>query len=132
MPNDTQSTTEPAVETAKHTPGPWYLVEQNNEIRIYSDWNGRRGGVALSIGSVALSFRPRRQGSHRGEKMVYRPFSEQDRADARLIAAAPELLAFANKIAHLMPTREPEQTTTSVIDIAIYEARHLVAKAEGL
>jgi hypothetical protein len=52
-------------------------------------------------------------------------------ANARLIAFAPELLAFVNQVAHLMPTREPEQTTRSVIDRAIYNARHLVDKVEG-
>jgi hypothetical protein len=52
-------------------------------------------------------------------------------ANARLIAFAPELLAFVNQVAHLMPTREPEQATRSVIDRAIYNARHLVDKVTG-
>jgi hypothetical protein len=77
-----------------HTPGPWHVIEDGPIIRIhFSLPDGRQSGSAVTIGSTALQFRAPRQGSHRGEKMVYRPFADHDRADALLIAAAPELLA---------------------------------------
>jgi hypothetical protein len=80
-----------------HTPGPWHVIENHPTIRIhFSLPDGRESGSTVTIGSTALQFRAPRQGSHRGEQMVYRPFADHDRADARLIAAAPTLLTDTN------------------------------------
>lgn len=104
--------------------GPWHLVEAGPSIlRVhFSLADGQESGVALSIGSTALQFRASRQGSHRGETMVYRPFSESDRANGRLIAAAPELLAALKDI--LAISEIPACATRE-------KAVAAIAKAEG-
>ena len=89
--------------TVAHATGPWHLVDAETSLRIhFSLPDGRQSGVAVSIGSTALSFRAPRQGNHRGERMIYRPFSDGDRANARLIAAAPELLAACKALVDLL------------------------------
>lgn len=71
----------------------WHLVQTNRtDLRICPDYKGQPSGIALSIGSRALSFVPHRTGSRRGEKMVYRDFTPEDMEIARLITASPELL----------------------------------------
>jgi hypothetical protein len=69
----------------------WTLIEEGSVLWISPNAEHRYPGTE-NIGSTTLKFRPRRQGSHRGETMVYCPFTDEDRAKARLIAAAPELL----------------------------------------
>lgn len=69
----------------------WHLTSTPRELRISQDFDGKPDGVALSIGSTALSFRPRRSGSRRGETMRYHEFSHEDKALAHLLAAAPDL-----------------------------------------
>jgi hypothetical protein len=68
----------------------WSLVEEPFRLSVV---NAMVPGGTICVGSTSLTFRPHRQGSHRGQKMVYRRFNDEDRANARLIAAAPELLA---------------------------------------
>jgi hypothetical protein len=67
---------------------PWHLIETPTLLEIRPDLGGKPGGVAVSIGSARLSFRPRRTGTRRGETMRYREFGEPDRALARLIVRA--------------------------------------------
>ena len=53
--------------TVAHATGPWHLVDAETSLRIhFSLPDGRQSGVAVSIGSTALSFRAPRQGNHRG------------------------------------------------------------------
>lgn len=83
---------------ARHTEGPWALAHnpagvQSESLEITTDGNGRFRPAVLYIGNVPLRFRPRRSGSHKGETMEYGEFTAKNVADARLIAAAPELLA---------------------------------------
>lgn len=65
--------------TTKHTPGPWHIGSGNGEGSIFAD-NGR---TRLEIGGTTLY--PICQVNRKWE-------DEEDEANARLIAAAPELL----------------------------------------
>jgi hypothetical protein len=47
--------------------------------------------LPLAVGSVPLTFRPRRAGSHRSGKTRYDAFTEQDLNIARVLASGPEL-----------------------------------------
>lgn len=64
----------------KHTPGPWHIGSGNGEGSIFAD-NGR---TRLEIGGTTLY--PICQVNRKWE-------DEEDEANARTIAAAPELLA---------------------------------------
>jgi len=125
-----------------HTPGPWHLVEGHlsGELRIHPDLGGKPAGVALAIGSRAMSFIPHRTGSHRGEKMRYGKFSETDKANANLIAAAPELLEALYGIARYTRSEvpggcwcSPEYSARNPISHgeACTFARAAIAKAAG-
>jgi hypothetical protein len=111
-----------------HEPGPWHLIEQGSVIDICRDFNGRASGNIV-VGSTTVRFRAPRQGSHRGETMVYRPFSDEDRATARLIAAAPELLAVLKKAQYyLVGITSPGMDWLNGILVEVDAA---IAKAEG-
>jgi hypothetical protein len=114
----------------EHTRGPWHLVEEGSIIRVhFSLPDGRQSGVAVTIGSTAFQFRAPRQGSHRGETMVYRPFAEHDRANARLIAAAPDLLQLVREAFEHFTDQQP----AAVIDLRdwVRAAAAALAKADG-
>lgn len=64
---------------AKHTPGPWHVVT--------GDGHDRRVMAANDPGPVAIAFRP-------SEATLV----SEAQANARLIAAAPDLLALAERI----------------------------------
>jgi hypothetical protein len=82
---------------------PWHLVardlagaetslEAAASLQIRGTAFDAVGGVPLMVGSVPLTFRPVRSGSHRGGQVAYGSFSAQDLAKARLLAGGPELL----------------------------------------
>lgn len=96
--------------TKQHTPGPWaifkgYIVTANPD-----------GSIPLNARIVAP---------------LERDIDSVGEEDARLIAAAPELLGVVRTIAHWQPTVEPEQATFLALDRVIYAARHALAKVEG-
>ena len=102
---------------SKHTPGPWYVGRQGNLCRIYAEGEphaiARTYGPGLNgIGVCELT----------GPRSV---------ADARLIAAAPELLevviAFMDAI-HLAPDMESIRAGVRAADL---KARVAVAKVLG-
>jgi hypothetical protein len=85
---------------AKHTPGPWYA----NEFNVYKDIGDTQFPIAES-----------------------KFWSEETCANARLIAAAPELLAIVQKY---LNTAEDATGAFDLADIDA-EARVIVAKAKG-
>ena len=93
-------------QTAKHTPGPW----KQNGNTVWEDGTKDRGHIAvcrLRVGTHVPEF--------------------QNEANARLIAAAPDLLAVLEKVlAAYEAAREPGHGT-----ILIAEARAAIAKARG-
>lgn len=97
---------------AKHTPGPWCMGRKGNECRIYADRDqhaiARTYGTGLNgIGVCELT-------------------GPENKADARLIAAAPELLAALKGMLEVFGD-EFGMGDSSVCD----DARAAIAKVEG-
>ncbi|KEZ00320.1 hypothetical protein AI27_06535 [Sphingomonas sp. BHC-A] len=99
----------------KHTPGPWFAVEAESmkycSVVEFEYGSGARGTVGL-IGTDGVT--------------VGASDLERQNADARLIAAAPDMLAFIAKIADFDPTFAKGHYKQQIAD-----ARELVAKATG-
>lgn len=103
----------------KHTPGPWKVSEtadeNNNEIIVYEAGHEKGAGIA-SVSPL--------------------PFysSESQRANAQLIAAAPELLEVCRDLLEIVEfeyANDPEPEDLTSWKRAIKAARALIAKAEG-
>ena len=89
-------------DTHKHTQGPWHMGAGNGEGSIFSD-NGR---TRLEIGGTTLY----------SIAQITRGWNEsEDEANARLIAAAPEMLAALQSLAHPMASDEDLQNALAVI-----------------
>ena len=111
---------------SKHTPGPWQVITDEHphfaggkhiERRIFTAWDhpqmkGPTGVVNLSIGI----------GAEKGDKA--RPLVSISEADARLIAAAPDLLAALQAFADEIVPNNPN-------DPLWVNARAAIAKATG-
>jgi len=115
-----------------NTPNQWKVVESPHRLEVV----GGVGGGTVCIGSTALSFKPHRQGSHRGEKMVYRAFTADDRLKAHLLAAAPDLLAALKGILAARPELWGDsvvngRTVLTIDEDAAFAADAAIAKAEG-
>ena len=88
--------------THTHTPGPWHMGAGNGEGSIFA-YNGR---IRLELGGTTLY--PIAQ--------IGRGWNEvEDEANARLIAAAPEMLAALQSLAHPMASDEDLQNALAVI-----------------
>jgi hypothetical protein len=111
MNTTTQTPTAPAPTLAAHTPGPWRVTEYGGEIAIHAEDNSK----------IALP-----------EKWFASDRAEAE-ANARLIAAAPELLAALGKLApYALQRAETEPPFTAKYARADYEiARAAIAKATG-
>ena len=95
--------------STQHTPGPWNV--QRNVV------NYRSGRTALEIRGA-------------GDDLIATlPGCDRDAVNARLIAAAPDLLEALKKIANL-DYRGTNYTENILVD-AIAVARAAIAKAEG-
>jgi len=96
---------------SKHTPGPWRAVVRSNQMGV------RSAGVDMPAGSRAWT----RRGTNP-------KFDEQDAANARLIAAAPDLLA---TLKALRDECSGTPRTWVLVDL-LTNATEAIAKAEGL
>ena len=84
---------------AKHTPGPWSLYDDSND--------GKTNRIEIvAIGKTIAH--------------IYHSVKEEDLPNARMIAAAPELLAALERIAELSYDSEATRV-----------AREAIAKARG-
>lgn len=100
--------------TTKHTPGPWHIGSGNGEGSIFAD-NGR---TRLEIGGTTLY--PICQVNRKWE-------DEEDEANARLIAAAPELLCMLQRLLDGVLMLPDLPRTLCALDIE--QARAAIAKA---
>ena len=102
----------------KHTPGPWKVEEYQNYFEI---WPDRKSGAVQIIAAT-----------HHWECEAWK---NDDRANARLIAAAPELYdAIKRLFKHcaMVHTHWGDSSNKLEADAAISAALTAIAKAEGL
>lgn len=117
---------------AKHTPGPWLLRTEGYprpDVRAV-------GGRAVACTWMVCNSTPKTAAG-------YQARCEEDRANARLIAAAPELFALVQRLALLTDEGDDQIKGAAYIDKAgtirakgslleaIEQARAAIAKAEG-
>lgn len=99
----------------KHTPGPWEVADDNRDtVRVH-----RVGpipkGKRYSIASLGVG---------RGDK--------EDKANAQLIAAAPNLLSAAKRMLEAVHSKDPAEPGTQRPDGgAVMSLKGAIAKAEG-
>jgi len=104
----------------KHTPGPWELDEM---FRVIANKKGFKPSPAHTKFIVANN--------------VYISGSrEEQRANAHLIAAAPELLEACRTIDNILGKMSPPETCgpdelSDTTDLIRYHIREAIAKAEG-
>ncbi len=115
------------VKTASHTPGPWKTEALIQEVGF-----GEKHRVAYVNAQSETVAQCWLTGCDRG--LADETRLAETRANARLIAAAPELLALASKLA-VLPVHSPEwlENPSVRVDLsaAVYAARAAVAKAQG-
>lgn len=100
----TASYAEQSAPRAQHTPGPWYIGMRPGPM-IYGD--APRGAQVADMSGPLIP-------------------ADENSANARLIAAAPDLLAALREIADL-----PGYVRGSALEMAVQTARAAIAKAEG-
>lgn len=106
-----------STEKVSHTPGPW-TAERNDDDECYSI--GTRANVPVGQRSVCLV--------HFGYD---EPAESEQHANARLIAAAPELLAACKALDVALCNGFDTQDDRMAGRKALIAAREAVAKAEG-
>ena len=115
----------------RHTPGPWEVRNDVNELVVIghtkSDYypNSKREDGLWPKKIVLI--KATRIGAKRGCNIGYHPFNETEQANARLIAAAPELLEALEDLIFQVQNNVP----WIQIETAIKKGRQAIAKAEG-
>ena len=109
----------------KHTPGPWRTGRE--------DMQSYDGATGEPFASVYCD--DERAEMHLGEKLPYdiaRTFGDECKANARLIAAAPELLESLKEFVGLANfDADTVPKTTEEWDAMVAKAEAVIAKAEG-
>jgi hypothetical protein len=105
---------------AEHTPGPWVIDHTlcGEKVPIRARWNG---------GQITVAY------AGNGYRMLLPKRKREVEANARLIAAAPDLLAAAEMFV-AWDTDEGRRTPAEMRDLlqrAAYRLRYAVAKAKG-
>ena len=103
--------------TQSHTPGPWHIEQFTSG---YSKYEGRTISHRLESGNMLRIARAYN---------VMGP-NETD-ANARLIAAAPDMLAALQKLSDVFDMDEHDQDRAHAESCAIDTARAAIAKATG-
>lgn len=113
----------------KHTPGPWQAVEHYSDAVTVTDAAGFKH-VAVENVAVLLDFKNKLGIPHWADSpKASRELSiEEQAANARLIAAAPELL---DELLLLCNMLDGEQISVG-IEARLYFARAAIAKAAGM
>jgi hypothetical protein len=132
-----------AVQPEVHALTSWHLTQDENYLRIVESLpNGQPAYRAVTIGSTVLAFKPRRTGSHRGEMMCHLPFKDQDVANARMIAAARDMLAalinlrayteaYRDAVAYLPPDKKEKIRLAVVANGGTETASHALIAASA-
>jgi len=109
-----------------HTPGPWF--------HHYVAWVGEQceGGDYNGAFGITTSSEPDFERSNeRGDLVAYVPWDRDHAANARLIAAAPELLAAMKAAVSEMSGWDFSTTPDPGDTDFVLECKRIIAKAEG-
>lgn len=98
-----------------HTPGPWNIIERVNHLAVVNEPDNIRKR-RLTISKIPLG-----PPEYRNER----------KADANLIAAAPDLLAELENIANARPDKWDDEVRDDFKGWAQSRARYAIAKARG-
>lgn len=110
----------------QHTPGPWALDESRRSIQVFAS-DGSENGVTVATvnGSEQDTIEDRR-------KILTWSVNDQDRANARLIAAAPDLLeALEYALERIKCVRCADAAQEKFYETAAGRIRATIAKARG-
>jgi hypothetical protein len=99
----------------QHTPGPWQVLPEESD-KAYLRIRGTRLGLRYKIANVML---PNYQGALKCE-------AEESRANAELIAAAPDILHALRDLVDVMTVRMDGDT------VALHNALAALRKATGV
>ena len=120
-------------EQAKHTPGPWHYDEETMTVRV-KEWKGNPF-MADYRGSIIADFQESHGGRWRMESSGLEGLKDAIEANARLIAAAPELLEVCKgllaAIRDRFPGIEKQVETAAGLQSEYHCAVAAIAKAEG-
>lgn len=97
---------------AKHTPGPWVFNAEADEITC----DARDGKVEIAYVQTGFN----------------EPFESEQQANARLICAAPDLLAACQVLIRDMNAVDAAGQYGTELQPGIYYARKAIAKATGV
>lgn len=104
---------------ADYTPGPWF----HSNTSMWGCVTTQKNGLGLVIAEVSSP--PTGKGSLDPDRI------EQTRANARLIAASPELLSELKTAVSVIEQLAPKGMHRGVVDLALYRFRQVIADAEG-
>ena len=105
-----------------HTPGPWSVFEPKSPFVCYE---GGDSPATIVSGGVHIATMP---------GVRTRGLSETARANARLIASAPDLLAALNRLIQSLPedsNEYPDSASARQVFDSIRFAREAISKATG-
>lgn len=102
--------------SAQHTPGPWIIGDENNS------------HAQVCIGATDMTADMSRESSYTGQMVMSR---EEMLANARLIAAAPDLLEALDKVWPFLQEDDGHGANAPAYQSAINAARAAIAKAKG-
>lgn len=128
----------------KHTPGPWmWYHDINGGIDLRTPHSGQL--LVMDYGSLATK-RPVLRFAERVDRMggLMKPardllptnppaigFTTIDNPDARLIEAAPDLLAACDNAVQIIEQLIPEPSARGVAEVVLFQLRAAIAKAGG-
>ena len=95
---------------SKHTPGPWRLIKSGSSINIYSDTDTNTARICTEAYNAPES-------------------KEEQIANARLVAAAPEMFAVLHRLIFVFDKRK--NFAYENFEDTVNMAREAIAKAEG-
>jgi hypothetical protein len=111
---------------SQHTPGPWYWTAPNYEGVCIIGTDGPRHKAIANVYDGEPDYAAYRAAGHDSERYAREAMRAETKSNARLIAAAPELLAALEYALNWLASY-PGHGADSAYD----KARAAIAKAEG-
>jgi len=109
---------------AKHTPGPWQAVSLRDEVNVQP-----APGMPFERTAIINHVFG---GANFGEIVAQTGCNyPRCQANARLIAAAPDMLAACDSAIQIIEQLIPEPSARGIADVVLVQIRRAIAKAEG-